>query len=606
MSRLYDDRVVLGSLRFKSAPNTDLLFKIPFNQSTKIMTEYDRSVEISLAQVFDDERQNSTLFRPTAKFQILFYNSYIGFSNYLPFNNNLYIDLTQDTIDFCNTNNFNPLYGFPQYFEFDFIRTDFNVTGYTVDDSFYTPSLKHIPFIPQSASTYNWNHFISYGYENDYNKNMQAYMKVDSNPLSIINWIASEGIPFVLKNTMFNGLNAISFICPVKHGLNVGEFIELSFSYNGQNIFQVDSIGDGSVDSKFYIVNIINPGFTGIIFVDNTNGTFKRVLNPDNLTETTSKYYVRKNKILTSINDQVLTNAGFEQNIFGNKKQFIKSNSTNNGLGKVNLKQGSQSYTLSFQKDIDIMGMVDNQMRPVSELFFTTIWKGYFGWTLGEKNNTGGFYRMREGWEFNLPLNPVTQLPINWWSYNNSDSDSNIPNNFYNLPAPYGVGPNGIPYNFVYNETLNIGDVIDGDFCEWNDFEQTERVISDLYHKITFNRDLFNIGTNSINYKNQLGYFYKPHTPVQIRVFSSYLESGLPSQVTNIPSHSQFSQNRNVFVWKDIYTYGFIDTDGIGVDFPFLNNKHHPYKNIIFRIIPEGTNSRQFTTIIDPTIDECE
>ena len=113
MSRLYDDRVVLGSLRFKSAPNTDLLFKIPFNQSTKIMTEYDRSVEISLAQVFDDERQNSTLFRPTAKFQILFYNSYIGFSNYLPFNNNLYIDLTQNTIDFCNTDNFNPLYGYP-------------------------------------------------------------------------------------------------------------------------------------------------------------------------------------------------------------------------------------------------------------------------------------------------------------------------------------------------------------------------------------------------------------------------------------------------------------------------------------------------------------
>ena len=600
-----ENRIVLGSLRYKSAPNTDLSLKVPFKQLTKEFTEFDRNVNLNLQQLFVDERQNSTLFRPTAKFQVLFSNSYSGFSNYLPYNNNLYVDLNQNTIDFCENDKFT-LYGFPQYFEFDFIRTDNDVTGYTIYDSSYTPPLRHIPFTSQSASTYNWNNFISYAYENDYNKIMQAYIKMDSNPLSIVNWVVSDGIPFIIKNTTLNGLNVVSFVCPVKHGINVGEFISLNISYNGQNIFQVDSLGNGNVNSQFYIVNILNPGFLGTTFADNVNGTLKRILNPDNLSETTSKYYVRRNKILTNLNEQVLVKAGFEQNIFGNKKQFLKSKYTNSGQPKVNVKEGSQSYTLSFQKDIDIFGMIDNQMRPISELFFTTVWKGYFGWTLGEKNNSGEFYRMRQGWEFNLPLHPVTQLPSNWWSYANSNSDSNIPNNFYNLSTQYSVDSNGVPYNFVYNKTLSIGDVIDGDFCEWNDFEQTERVVSDLYHKITFNRNLFNIGSNNLTSLNQFGYFYKPHTPVQIRTFSSYLENGLPSQVADIPSYAQFSQNRNVFVWKDLYDYGFIDVDGSGVDFPFINNKHHPFKYIVFKIIPEGTNYKVFDNVIDPIIDDCE
>ena len=90
MSRISDDRVVLGSLRFKSAPNTDFLFKIPFIQSSKILTEYHRSISISLSQVFDDERQKSTTFRPVCKFQLLFNNSYTGSTNYPPLENNLY------------------------------------------------------------------------------------------------------------------------------------------------------------------------------------------------------------------------------------------------------------------------------------------------------------------------------------------------------------------------------------------------------------------------------------------------------------------------------------------------------------------------------------
>lgn len=606
MSRIFDDRVVLGSLRFKSAPNTDLLFKVPFIQSSKIITEYDRSISISLSQVFDDERQKSTFFRPTCKFQILFKNSYVGYSNYEPFKNQLYYTNAVEASQLACLNPQNNLwYGFPQYSEFDFVRSDIFETGYTQNNDTLTPPLIHNKIINKSASTYNWNHFLSYAYENDYNKELQAIYQVENNPVLTLNWTVSDGIPFIVYNTQMDGLNVVSLVCPIKHNVNVGEYVKLSFSYLGNDTFLVDSLGNGSLNSDEYIVNIINPGFIGFIFNNNQTGTFKRIINLNNLNETTSKYYVRRHKILTNYTDSILTNAGFEENIFGIEKKYERPALTPNNYGRISNKNGVKSYTLSFNKDVDILGLIDNQKRPISELFYTTVWVGYFGWTLGEPNNNGGFYRMRQGWEFNLPLHPVTQLPTQWWSYLNSNSDSLIDNNYYNVPLPYGSN-NGTLYNFVHNVNLKENDIIDGAICEWNDFLQEETVLNELYHKITFNRYNFNIGMTSPLSLNQFGYYYKPFESVQIRAFSDSIEQAPPSNDYIVPDYSQFSVNRNVFVWKDIYTYGFIDTNGIGVDFPFLNNKHHPYKNIIFRIIPEGTNYREFTTIIDPIIDNCE
>jgi hypothetical protein len=59
-------------------------------------------------------------------------------------------------------------------------------------------------------------------------------------------------------------------------------------------------------------------------------------------------------------------------------------------------------------------------------------------------------------------------------------------------------------------------------------------------------------------------------------------------------------------LWRDLYPYGFIDTSGLGVNYPFLNGKHYPYTDIIFRIIPEGTNYIEQVLVTDPLIDDCE
>jgi len=574
-------RVVLGSLRYKSAPDTDLSLKVPFVQTSKEIIEFDRTIDVNLEEVFNRERQSSTTFRPAGKFQVLFQNAYTGITSYQPFRNNLYyVNAFADAALSCSGNNNATWAGYPQYNEFDFIRTDYDVKGYT------QPPNQHLVFEPESASTYNWNFFMSYAFSSVTGQTMFVNFKDD--PTNTFSWICGNGIPFIIQNIFINGNKLIAFKCPVKHGLSVGEFVQLSFQYNNQRIFPIYSLGLEEYGNEEYVFTIYNIGYTGNTFNNNNKGTFKRVINNENVNDTISKYYVRKHKILTNVNDAVLVNAGFEKNIFGATKKYETSALTPNNVARVSIKENCQSYTLSFNTDIDIQNLRDNQMRPVTELFFTVMYKGYFGWMFG--NLTKG---LQKGWEFNLPL--VNNSPNPWWADNLS---------YTNFPIlSYTTSPNTIqpPNGFTYVQSLKEGDILDGDFCEWNDFEQTERVISNHYHKFKFNTQIFNTGA-----KNKFGYYYQPHHPITLRVYSDYIENGDPKNVVDIPDYAHFSTSVNQFIWRDIYEYGFIDSTGRGVGYPFLNGTHYPFKNLIFRIIPEGSNYTEQNIILIPITDFCE
>jgi hypothetical protein len=603
-----DIRIVLGSLRYKTSTNTDLSIPTPLVQNSKNLQEFDRSIDINLAQVFDDERQISTIFRPVCKFQLLYNNSYTGSTNYTPLENNLYyINELGLTLEQCDANPDSVSWqGFPQYSEFDFIRSDYNVSGYT------QPPNNHINFVSRSASTYNWNFFVSYPYKNSYTKVLEYYTGNTS-----VKWVVSDGIPFVIKsnNTFINGNKVIQFVCPVKHGLSVSEFAKIKIVVNNVVItsgtFQVFELGNGMPGMEEYIFNIYDIGYSSSSFVAGYNGTFKRVINYENPTDTTSKYYVLQHKLLTNVNDAVMVNAGFEQNIFGAKKKFESPVYTPNNVKRVSIKEGAQSYTLSFNKDIDISPLRDNQKRPITDLYITTIWKGYFGLTLGSKNNVGQYVGLKQGYEFNLPLSPLG-YPSNWWLSTNSLSNFVNENN---QPYPLGTFTPNIPTPIVfkYMESLKEGDVVDGGIYEWNDYEQKERMISNVSHKFTFNSNVFDISSNDDN-NNQMGYYYHPHNKMKLRDYSDYIETGSIKNMQDVPDYSYFSTTYNSFIWRDLYTYGFKDSNKNGVDYPFLNGKHYPYENFIFRIIPEGTNYiesslHNYATLYgaaEPINDDCE
>jgi len=586
--------VVLGSLRYKSAIDTDISLIPPFEQKQKELLEANRNSAISLNQIFDNERQQSTNFRFTFNVKFLYENDLIGISNYEPFLNNLY---------YVN-NTYQPAWysGYPQSVEFDLIRNDINN--------------EHINFISKSASTYNWNYFLSYSYNNDQTKTLQY---VDS--ANTITWTVGDGIPVFIARSEINGTNVIQFRTFVNHNLTAGEFVMLNglqnqneFVFNGTNVYEVYSLGNGEFASDEKIFNVIDVGYSLSLFNTQT-ALFKRVLDPNNITETTSKYYIRKNKILTNLDDLTLTYNGYQNNSFKDVKKYEFSALTPNDTSRISIRNTNRTYNITNAKDLNISGLTDNNGKPVNEIFLTFIHKGYMGWfnypniALPPQTQTT-LSALKKGWYFNITNNTINS----WWENTNTLSDTNIPTEWYSDSTN--------AYYFFYNKTLNIGDIIDGDFCEYNDFEQKEYIISEHYHKIKYNPNLFDVSLgNQINQNNLPGYYYQTHFPCKIRAFSPYIETGTNNSSTffestanysgytavDIPPYSFYSTFMQEWRWRDVYTYGYIDADGVGVDFPFLNKTHYPYNSIFFRLIPDQANYLGYSNvIIDPVIDECE
>lgn len=590
-------KVILGSLRYQSAPNTDIGLSVPMIQTSKEVFEFDRTVDVSLAQVYDDERQASQIFRPVGKFTLIIKNTISGQTGYSPFKNNLfYTDEVNDTNLQCITPGVE-WHGLPQYNEFDFIRNDYGVTGYT-----YPPN-NHINFVAKSASTYNWSFYVTIPFENDYTKNLQTQDKYGNT----FSWVAGDGIPFVIYGNT-TGSKTISLYCPMKHNISVNEYVKLSFSYDGNDVFQVYSLGNGSFDSEQYVINISNVGFTGSTFNNGSKGTLKRLINVDNEADTLSKYYVRKHKVISNPQNNILVKSGFEQTAFNNVKKYQSDALTPNKVARVATKEGSQAYTLSFDEDYDLTGLNDNNNLPITNLYLSVVWKGYFGWTMGTPQNgtdgpgvgTPNFYGLKQGWEFNLQ--PQSNgAPQPWWTLTHNDSDTNFYIASYNSLQNYTK--NGLPVKFTYVKELTTGDTMDGAFCEYNPFEIYEYELSDLYHKFRFNPFVFKV--QSISSINPNGYYYKSHYEMKVRVFSDYIEEGSKENIAGIPDYSTYSTSTNSFRWRDLYPYGFIDENNRGVDYPFINGKHHPFSYNVFRLIPEGSTYNE-NVIKDPTIDNCE
>ena len=557
--------IVKPDLQYKAAPNTDIGIQTELLQTQSEVVDYDRTVSLNLITVFDGERQKSTTFRPTIKISYLYENNLVGYTDYDVYKNSLvYINPEISVINGSWS-------GLPTYQEFEFIRTD-------IDN-------KQIPFVTKSASSYNWNIVMSYPYENDYNVPMQYFFE---NGTSINPWKSGDGIPFYIVLGSERGLPVVQFNCPVEHGLLEGEYVELPFTYNDVNTFQVYSLGNGTLGSDANTFNLANVGFTGTTFNTGVTGVFKRIIDINNSGETKSRYYVRIHKIITDPHDSIITMNGFELNSFNDEGVYQFSSLTPNKIGRVSAYQSSKTYNVTLAHDLSVINQQDNNKKPLTQIFATFQYVGYMGW----------FNQLRRGWKFNMLPGKTNQ----WWSTTNNDS----------LETNDITGYTRTQGNQVYNFTVNLpktsGDTMYGDWCEWNEITQTERVISPYMQKLTYYQKGFTVPTTATTNPN--GYYYQVHNPITLKVFSSYLETASNNLVEDVPAWAYFSNNLQQWIWREIYTYGYIDSLERGVDYPFLNETHYPFDNLQFRLYPEGA-SFDITqlypdVVVDPIIDGCE
>jgi hypothetical protein len=68
--------IIPSNLKYKGAPSVDEEISITLEEQSQQITEYDRSATINLAQIYDDERQSCTIFRPTFKVSYLYFLLY--------------------------------------------------------------------------------------------------------------------------------------------------------------------------------------------------------------------------------------------------------------------------------------------------------------------------------------------------------------------------------------------------------------------------------------------------------------------------------------------------------------------------------------------------
>jgi hypothetical protein len=257
----------------------------------------------------------------------------------------------------------------------------------------------------------------------------------------------------------------------------------------------------------------------------------------------------------------------------------------------LSIKDDNQNYSFVVNKDIDINGLLDNNKKPVTELFLTIINRGYMGYFNPPSiTSLGTQTGLDIGWGFNFLKNSIDS----WWTHTSVVNKDEIPVDSYQF--------NG--NTFYYNKILPIGSVLKGDFCEYNDYEQKEYLLSPLSHKYSFNQALF---SDSSTPTLPNGYIYKPHYPIKIRVFSDYIEFGKKEDTDNIPFYSWFSESNQTFYWRDIYTYGYVDGSNNGVNYPFINGTHYINSTVIFKQYPINRSLFVETSLINTAqTDDCE
>lgn len=552
--------IILPELRYQQAPSEDLQIKIGLESDEQLLREGDRNIILDLEEQFSKERNESKKYKIYGKLRMIFRNLYKGTSPYT--NLEQYLALHGDG----SNNNFS---GYLPYDEFAFIRRDTyredisipNVSGSTYGT--YNPTIavpttprnKHQNISNMDAPYHNWNLYLSYVYSSDSNYSMN-YTLTGSTKIS---FKSGDGIPCRVedKNTYYK------LTTPVEHGINLGEYVIFSsVSAISGKTYSVGSLGDEKYNSSNYVININKAQFSGTTLP--TLVTIKRCIDKNNISGTTSTYYVHKHKTLTATCDYIMDKAGFETLIFEDEKKLIVENSVGVNDMLVERNRG-ESIIFDFKEPFELVGIKNNLGFTPNEIYLTTIFR----------NGSGYFeYPPKNGYKFNFH---------NYWIDNHFSGTTSL-----ETSIPYTTGTNA-GVTFTYGDAIPVGTVLTGAFVEYNKNELKERIISESVHKITnpttiFDHDQDQNVTNfsGATANNKMGLIYQPHYRIKLRQLSNYIETSNTNNIEDLPENAQYFEDQKLWKWRDLYDHGYIDEDGNGTDHPFVNGQHYVMSNINF------------------------
>jgi hypothetical protein len=585
-------QILLPSKRFFKAEEENLNLPVNLDESETLLREGDRNIVLDIAQLFDKERNESKKYKIHGKLKMVFRNLYTGSTTYEPLKSNL----------FYNSYGTDSIYeGAMPYNEFAFLRNDLlrevfsGQTGSTLTEN-YNPEERliltgttytgHTITTSMTAPYKNWNIYLSYVYGHDENHPM-TYTLSGNTGDTIFSFKASDGIPFrVVDNGIYYTL-----ISPVEHGMKAGEYVILSttgstyYTYSGSprvryattnefdRTFLIESVGNEIFRSEKFVINILKKELvSGTTF--NTVVFGKRCLNKFKLEKTKSKYYVHKHKTLTEVKDYILDKIGFESSIWEEERalMFENSNSVDDYLVEQNR---MESLIYDFKEPFILTGLTNNLNYTPTEVYVTVLLRnqnGYFN------------YPPKVGYKFNFH---------NTWIDKHFTGNTSLETTLSGTTFTSNNGTSG----FTEGLELPLGTSgLTGAFVEYNESELTERIVSEAFHKFTSRISIFNHGQtgNTINFSgatanNPFGHFYQPHHRIKLRELSPYVESYKTNEIYGLPENARYFPDEKLWKWRDLYDNGFLDADGYGTNYPFINGIHYIKKDINFYLRNEVT-----------------
>lgn len=595
--------ILLPSKRYFKADEQDLNLSIKLENDETLLREGDKDIVLNLSDLFSEERNKSINYKIYGKIKMIFRNMYNGYSDYNPLLKNLYLcgDGTGDKL------------GFVPYNEFAFLRNDVlrEVSTPSAGSVISAPTVSvlsnnrytgHTSTTSIEAPYKNWNLYLTYVYGQDTGFTMNYTLSGGTN----YNFVAGDGIPFRVTT----GDTYVTLTSPVEHGISQGEYIILSggtyTSYSGTTTgktyytipvtptteqfrtFYIDSVGDENYNSEKYVINILKSEFTsGTTLSSVVLG--RRCKDINNISGTTSTYYVHKHKTLTTIDDYILDKVGFESSIFEDERKILFENAL--GEDDVLVERNRQeSLLFDFKKTFTLSGLTNNLNYTPTEVYITMIFR----------NENGFFdYPPKVGYKFN---------------FHDSWIDRQFTGNTETGITKSSLTVNSGVTGFTKGNALQKDTILTGAFVEYNRGEIKERIISETYHKFSH---LKNVGGVKIFDHNQdqdsfyllattgntVGYYYQPHYRVKLRELSPYVENSKldakqPNTLINLPENAFYDENEKLWKWRDLYDHGFLDQDGNGTNFPFMNNMHYVIKNINFYL----RNEKSYTNKNDGLI----
>ena len=572
---------LIGSKKFKLAPNTDTNLQLQLEEKTKPLTEYDIIDIINLQQLFEEERRKAYNYRFNGKLNI--YTSNVlstGSTAYVmgKFNDSAWSPMFYGT-PAVTPNNWVMQITFPSKMD-----PFYNIVARTPSGTITSSAFRGFQYEYLGSTEVNTNDRLTIKGVQSHNMSIGEYIYLYSN----VNFNPLQGIHKIL-NTGINGenfkqdLTLETIISSIPGGVgNFVKIVEPSFNdinFNSPQNFNLGTATDISgstsgvygvneikyttitttaphnllvndfVDIRFGAVNILN-GVWKVYHIVNANKFviratisltkgFTQTYSPlpqwRRLDGVPSEYYIRKFEVLTTNSYEVYPCA-FSSNVYPNIKDPT--------IGAVN-----DTWMFQFNQDVSVERIRDNRKGPISEMYYTIVRRA--------GKNPYDFSHVTADWDFNYKTSN-TANGLEFISINNPTGIGSIQKP---LARTEIIGSNG--------EIVGIdGSMYIGDFIDYNSKEIKEVTISDVIHR-------FGVQTNP----NSEGYYYKPFKKLQVRKYSNIIETAASGEtMVDIPGNYETYSDGSI-AWRDLLTIGYFEEGVNGVEYPFVNGAHYFYFN---------------------------